>query len=186
MKIKGKRITFNQIFFLSLYYGIFYHLPGSGFPIFGRTFKKLRYICGKKLFKYCGKNVNIERKAFFASGEELEIGDYSGLGKNCTVPSNLKIGKYVMMGPNCHIFDANHKFEYTNQPMMFQGWHDKPTTRIEDDVWIGRNVIITPGRYISKGSIIAAGCVLSKDFPEYSIVGGNPSRLLKSRINNIK
>ena len=54
-------------------------------------------------------------------------------------------------------------------------------TVIEDDVWIGRNVIMTPGRLIKKGSIIAAGCVLSKDFPEYSIVGGNPSKLIRIR-----
>jgi maltose O-acetyltransferase len=54
-------------------------------------------------------------------------------------------------------------------------------TVIEDDVWIGQNVIFTPDRYVKKGSIIAAGCVLSKDFPEYSIIGGNPPRLIGAR-----
>jgi len=56
-------------------------------------------------------------------------------------------------------------------------------TIIEDDVWIGRQVIMSPGRHIKEGTIIAAGTVLSKDFPEYSIVGGNLSRLIKYRIN---
>ena len=41
--------------------------------------------------------------------------------------------------------------------------------------------MMTPGRIISDGTIIGAGCVLTKDFPAYSVIGGNPSRLLKSR-----
>ena len=54
---------------------------------------------------------------------------------------------------------------------------------IEDDVWIGLRCILTPGRTVRKGSIIAMGSVLTKDFPEYSVVGGNPAKLLKTRTN---
>lgn len=54
-----------------------------------------------------------------------------------------------------------------------------PKTTIEDDCWIEPHVIMTPGRHIKKGSIIAAGSVLTKDFEEYSIVGGNPARIKK-------
>ena len=60
---------------------------------------------------------------------------------------------------------------------------EKKTTIIEDDVWIGQNVYITPGRHIKKGTIIGACCLLCKDFPEYSVVGGNPSKLIKSRLS---
>lgn len=158
-----------------------YYLPGSSFPIFGIIFKKLRYYCCRKIFAYCGKNVNIERGAFFASGSELQIGDYSGLGYYCHVPGNIIIGNYVMMGPNCHILGSNHTFDDLNTPMMFQGNSERKQTIIEDDVWIGRDVLMTPGRKIQKGSIIGAGCVLTKNFPEYSIVGGNPSKLIRSR-----
>ena len=86
------------------------------------------------------------------------------------------------MGPNVIIFPHNHEFRNTEIPMMFQGDTPKVRTVIGNDVWIGQNVIMTPGRKIANGTIIGAGCVLTKDFPEYSIVGGNPSRLLKSRI----
>lgn len=65
--------------------------------------------------------------------------------------------------------------------MMFQGMTVRKTTIIGEDVWIGQNVTMTPGRHIARRSIIAVGCVLTKDFPEYSVVGGNPSKLLKSR-----
>ena len=88
-----------------------------------------------------------------------------------------------MMGPNCYILSGNHSFARTDISMIMQ--QDVVTakkTLIEDDVWIGRQVIFTPGRTVKKGSIIAAGCVLFKDFDEYSIIGGNPARLIKSRM----
>lgn len=56
-----------------------------------------------------------------------------------------------------------------------------PKTIIEDDCWIEPHVIMTPGRHIKKGSIIAAGSVLTKNSEEYSIVGGNPARVIKKR-----
>lgn len=67
---------------------------------------------------------------------------------------------------------------------MASGHCGKKQTIIEDDAWIGRDVTMTPGRTIKKGSIIAACTMLTKDFPEYSIVGGNPSKLIKSRKND--
>lgn len=54
-------------------------------------------------------------------------------------------------------------------------------TVIEDDCWIGMNTLMTPGRHISKGTIIGMGSILTKDFPPYSVVGGNPAKLIKSR-----
>ena len=119
--------------------------------------------------------------ANFGSGLDIEIGDNSGIGINACIPSNTKIGKNVMMGPNCYILATNHAFSRTDIPIIEQGYTPKKETIIEDDVWIGRDVLMTPGRVIKRGSIIAGGCVLCKDFPEYSIVGGNPSKLIKSR-----
>lgn len=128
--------------------------------------------------------MNIERLAKFGSGLDIEIGDNSGLGINCHVPSNTIIGNDVMMGPNCFILAHNHRFDRTDIPMWKQGFQEKKQTLIGNDVWIGRDVLIMPGRKIADGSIIAGGCVLTKDFPEYSIVGGNPSRLIKNRKEN--
>jgi maltose O-acetyltransferase len=111
----------------------------------------------------------------------MKIGNNSGIGINCNVPGNIIIGDNVMMGPECHIFSNNHSFKRKDIPMIEQGHTAQKITIIEDDVWIGRQVIFTAGRTVRKGSIVAAGCVLSKDFPEYSIIGGNPSRLIKIR-----
>jgi len=89
-----------------------------------------------------------------------------------------------MMGPNCYIFSHNHETKDIKIPMVHQGITESLQTIIEDDVWIGRNVMIMPGRTIKRGSIVAAGCVLTKTYPEYSVIGGNPSKLIKSRINH--
>jgi maltose O-acetyltransferase len=170
----------RKYIFLIIYRSFAQFLPASGSRFFGKQSMYIRRYCCKHIFKYCGKDVNIERMANFGKGFQLEIGDYSGLGINCFVPDNIKIGKFVMMGPNCHVLAQNHDISDISKPMCFAGYVKKDTI-IEDDVWIGLDVIFTPGRTVRKGSVIAAGCVLSKDFPEYSIIGGNPSKIIRCR-----
>ena len=157
-------------------------LPSSYSPLIGKLCNYIRIYCAKRIFKKCGKITTIDRKAYFGTGKEIEIGDYSGIGANCTIPNNIIIGKFVMMAPNVYILSNNHKFDSLNTPMCFQGYTNyQNPTQIDDDCWIGYGVIMTPGRHIKKGSIIAAGCVLTKDFDEYSIIGGNPGKIIKKR-----
>lgn len=179
MTIRGQYFKISQLISLALYYGLARWFPRSG--IFFNVGGSFRYVLCRHIFKKCGKNVNVERGAFFGKGVEIEIGDYSGIGLNANIPGDTIIGDYVMMAPNCHIFNRNHNYSDIDKPMMFQGESERKRTIISDDVWIAENVIILPGRIISKGSIIGAGCVLTKDYPEYSVVGGNPSRLIKVR-----
>lgn len=171
----------KRLFCRHLYYHFAQYLPVSYHPLWGYFSKKIRYFLCKNIFAYCGKNVNIERKANFGSGSELRIGNNSGLGMNCVVPHNAVIGNNVMMGPNCYVHSRNHAFSRTDIPMCKQGYTESYPLIIDDDVWIGRDVSILVGRHIFEGTIIAANCVLTKDFPAYSIVGGNPSRLIRSR-----
>lgn len=181
MKIRGRNITIKQLICLTLYYGIAIHLPASTMPVWGGFFKKIRYQLVRRIFKKCGKNINIEKGAVFGSGLDIEIGDYSGIGIKACIPSNTKIGNYVMMGPNCYILKRNHDFSSVDEPMAKQGYMPDLCTVIEDDVWIGRDVTMTPGRHISRGSVIGACCLLCKDFPAYSVIGGNPSKLIRNR-----
>ena len=181
MEYKGKRISYSRLICLLLYKSIAIHLPVSYSCYGGKWSKKIRYILCKHIFDYCGKNVNIEHGANFGNGFGVRIGDNSGLGINCLVPNDTTIGKDVMMGPNCRILSSNHRFSSTDIPMRLQGLEQAKQTIIEDDVWIGRDVLMTTGRLIQKGTIIGMGTVLTKDFPEYSIVGGNPSKLIRLR-----
>lgn len=173
-----------RAFALAFYYGIAQYLPDSYQPLMVGVSNWTRVICVKFIFKKCGKITTINRRTYFGNGSEVEMGDYSGLGSNCFLPHNIKIGKYVMMGPEVYIANGNHRFSDLSQPMCFQGFDESKPTIIEDDCWIGRRVIMTPGRRVASGSVIATGAVLTKDFDSYSIVGGNPAKLIRKRNNS--
>ncbi len=163
-----------------LYYAFARHLPVSYMPYaFGA--KRIRYWICKHMFAKCGKNVNVEHGAVIGSGRHIEIGDNSGIGVNCRVAATVRIGQNVMMGPDVVILSGNHNFGRLDIPMNKQGGSPQNPVTIEDDVWIGTRAIILPGRRIGKGSIIGAGSVVTKNIEPYSIVGGNPARVIGSR-----
>lgn len=136
------------------------------------------------MFDSCGKNVNIDNGAFLASGKGIEIGNNSGIGQDCRVAGPLKIGNDVMIAPNVIIVTQNHEIRDTEIPMRLQTAPKKQVT-ICDDVWIGANAIILPGVTIGKGSVVGAGSVVTKDVPEYAIVGGNPAHVIRYRKSDI-
>lgn len=174
MKVK----KFKKILGKILYELIGVHLPGS-YSRFNLGSRKFREFCGKLMLDFCGNNVNIEKGAQFC--EHISLGDNSGLGFNCQIENHVTIGKYVMMGPGCRIFTQNHAFERIDIPMQQQGFSKPKPVIIGDDVWLGSDVIILPGVSIGQGSIIGAGSVVTKSVEEYSVVGGNPARVIKKR-----
>lgn len=169
-------------FSLGLYYILLNKLPHSSVPIIGLPCERFKEFFIRKIFKSCGSNVNIGKGARFGNGKNIQIGNNSGIGMYCKVPNNIIIGEDVMMGLNVTIFGSNHVYDRVDVPMRKQGMKSYPAVVIEDDVWIGSNVIIMPGLKIAKGTIIGAGAVLTKNFPAYSIVGGNPAKFIKSRM----
>jgi maltose O-acetyltransferase len=128
--------------------------------------------------------VNVERRAHFNSGKGIEIGDHSGLGINCIINGPVKLGKYVMMGPDVIIYRGSHRYETTEIPMCLQGVdRDVTPLIIGDDVWIGARVIVLPSCHrIGTGVIVGAGSIVTKDAPDYSVIGGNPARIIRSRL----
>lgn len=86
-----------------------------------------------------------------------------------------------MMGTDVTIITRNHRFDRTDIPMMEQGFEEERPVYIGNDVWIGDRVLILPGVHIGDGSIIAAGAVVTKDVPPYSIVAGVPARKIRDR-----
>lgn len=166
---------------LILYYAILKHLPSSaGSNPVKRLIRKLRSSVAVRCMGECGSNVNIEKNADFGSGANITIGKKSGIGINCKVRGPLTIGENVMMGPDCVILTSTHNFERTDIPMIEQGGAVKKVT-IGDDVWIGTRAIILPGVTIGNGVIIGAGAVVTKDVPDYAIVGGVPARVIRMR-----
>ena len=145
-----------------------------------RVAKCLRVFFGKRILKSCGNAVNIEKNAYFTP--DVSIGDRSSVGVDCEVYGPVTIGNDVMMGPECVIYTVGHRHDRIDITMIEQGFTQVEPVSIGDDTWLGRRVMIMPGVKIGKGCVIAAGAVVTKDIPEYSIAGGIPARVLKSRI----
>jgi len=167
--------------YLILYYCFARYLPSSYAPVWGKISNAVRIFLCKRIFKKAGRISTIDRMAYFGNGKDVEIGDFSGIGERNVIPHNIIIGKYVMMAPDVHILTNNHKFSDITVPMCTQGYEITSPTIIEDDVWIGLRAILTPGHHIGKGSIIGAGAVVTKDVQTYTIVGGNPAKIIKER-----
>lgn len=182
-----ERIIRNEIYTMRFiqrvcsitYFHLAIYLPRSD-QRFGFLPKKFREFLVKRFIKYSGKNININKGAIFPT--KLSIGENSGLGYMTYIPAGeVNIGRNVMMGPWCIIYTTNHAFNRTDIPMIQQGLSAPQSVTIGDDVWIGARVIILPGVKIGNGVIIGAGAVVTKDVPNYAIVGGNPATVLKMR-----
>ena len=165
--------------FAFLYYSIGKHLPNSNFPL-GKLFKGLRNFFSKGFLKALGNNVTLEGSIFFGDGRDIEIGNNSQINEECWI-RNCKIGNNVMIAPYVMILNYGHNIDNADIPMIQQGVKFYSQTVIEDDVWIGARAIILPGIKIRKGSVIAAGSVVTKDIEEYSVVAGNPAKLIRTR-----
>lgn len=163
----------------AMYYFFARHLPGSDVPYSLGSKKVRRFFC-RRIFKSMGKNVNIEHGVFFGSGREIEIGNNSGIGTNCRIAGPLSIGDDVMIAPGVSIYTRNHETENIYRPMRLQTAPLKKVT-IGNDVWIGANAIILPGVNIGNGCIVGAGAVVTKDVPDFAVVGGNPAKIIKTR-----
>lgn len=162
-------------------YFLLYRLTAAWLPISQRCkfAKWVRGFWAEKICTNVGKNVNIERYAFFTPS--LSIGENSGLGICCEINGPVFIGKDVMMGPEVIIYTSGHEHTRIDIPMNQQGMQIPKPVYIDDDVWLGRRCIILPGVHIGKGSIIAAGAVVTKDVREFSVAGGVPARIIRSR-----
>lgn len=166
-----------------LYYSIATRLPRSYAPG-GAAATVVRRWLAAPLLRQAGQEVNIEAGATFGSGRTLILGDRSGLGIDADIHGPVTIGSDVMMGPRCTILTRNHRIDSVDVPMNRQGFADYHPVVIEDDVWIGANVTIMPGVRVGTGSVLAAGSVVVHDVPAYSIVGGVPARVLRSRLED--
>lgn len=110
---------------------------------------------------------------------DVVIGDHTRIGLHCTVIGPVTIGNHVNLAQGITVSALNHNFEDTRLRIDEQGVNTSEII-IDDDVWIGANAVITAGVHIGRHSVVAAGAVVTKDVPEYSVVGGVPAKVIRT------
>lgn len=144
----------------------------------------------KRSMKYCGEGVILRPMSSDIKGlNNISIGDGTSVPKGsifyCT-RAELIIGKNVLFGPRPTIITGDHRIDIlgkhiidvTDEEKLPQ--NDLPVI-IGDGCWIGANVTILKGVNLGCGCVVAAGAVVTKSFPPYSIIGGVPAKLIKMR-----
>jgi len=131
------------------------------------------------IFKSMGTKCAILEGIIFYGGFNIKCGSNVTFGRNSIIQGSggLVLGNNIIMGPSCFIWTVNHDYTVTNI-VLDKKYHAKPVI-IEDNVWLGANIKITPGTRIGTGCVIGMGSVVTKDIAPYSLVAGNPATLIK-------
>ena len=144
----------------------------------------------KRAMRHCGRGVYLRPMSSDIKGvRNLSVGDGTSIPKGATLyctDAPLTIGRRVIFGPRPTIITGDHRTDLIGKYIIDVSVEEKLPENdlpvvIEDDVWCGANVTILKGVTIGRGSIVAAGAVVTQSFPPYSVVGGVPAKLLKMR-----
>lgn len=131
----------------------------------------------REIFGNVGEKVWIVPPLTAAVGKYVSIGDGTYANMNLTLIDDWKItiGKNVLLGPNVTLCTTGHPIHPSHRG---DSMYSFPIT-IEDNVWIGANVVVLPGVKIGKNSVIGAGSVVTKDIPENVIAFGSPCKVYR-------
>ena len=166
-------------------YDFFKKISNLSFRLFFAPFMKMS-------FKKHGKNIKIGKGSRFAGIQNISVGNNVFIGEDnlfiCT-RAQVIIGDGVMFGPNVTVITGGHETKVIDVPMYTIKDKDKSLDLdrdivFEGDNWIGANVTILRGVKIAKGTVVAAGAVVTHDTEPFSIVAGVPAKMIKSRIND--
>jgi putative colanic acid biosynthesis acetyltransferase WcaF len=136
----------------------------------------LRLYLYRRLGMKIGTGCVVRRGIYLASPNELELGDGSFLGRaNLFCTGGVKIGKNVNVSDGVVIITAKHDvnsptFEAKYEPIIIEDW-----------AWIATNAIVLAGVTVGEGAVVAAGAVVTKDVEPYTVVGGNPAKVIGER-----
>ncbi|OXA71995.1 acetyltransferase [Flavobacterium aquidurense] len=153
----------------------FYHKKGKGAIIRRRT--RMDVVPWNRF--ELGINSTIEDFSAINNGVgSVIIGNQTKIGLSNTIIGPVTIGNDIRLAQNITLSGLNHNYEDISIPIHEQGVSTAPIS-IEDNTWIGANVVVLAGVTIGRHSIIAAGSIVTKDIPPYSVAVGNPARIIK-------
>ncbi len=138
---------------------------------------------------HLGDNVTVGAFTVIRSSGVQELGVGVRMGRNCSLDAysfvggagGVTIGDDVIMGQHVSFHSENHVFDRVDVPIREQGTTRKGIV-LEDDCWVGSNVIFLDGAHVGRGCVIAAGAVVRGELPPYSVAAGIPARVVRSRV----
>jgi acetyltransferase-like isoleucine patch superfamily enzyme len=142
------------------------------------------WICKKK-FKYFGDNAEFRPYAYahycskISIGENVIIHPGTILSADPQINGNIVIEQDVSIGSNVHLYAVNHRYDRTDIPIKYQGYYPAEEIRICTGAWIGANVTIIAGVTVGQNSVVGGGAVVSKDVDPFTVVAGNPAKIIK-------
>jgi len=153
----------------------------------------------RELLKGCGAELDnydsymIAPTAMIHAASKLKIGSGLTMGEYSEIISNdsfgVRIGKNLLLADHVYIRGGNHDWSYSTEPFQRRGHCAKKinfegaewSIVIEDNVWCGHGATIISGAHIGEGSVIGAGAVVGGEIPPYSVVIGNPYKIVSNR-----
>ena len=154
----------------------FYHQKGKGVTICRRTRMDVLPFQPFSM----GDFSTVEDFATVNNGVgPVHIGNHTRIGIGNTIIGPVQIGNNVILAQNIVMSGLNHNYQDIHTPIYLQGETTAMIT-VEDDCWIGANAVLTAGVTIGKHSVVAAGAVVTKDVPPYSVAVGNPARVIRT------
>lgn len=171
--------SLRPILFRALYELVAKRLPGF---VLGMRMKegcdRLRALCLRSFLDSCGSNLSVGPNVMISS--QSRIGNNVTINEDCRLQS-CQIDDWVLIAPECYVISRNHKFSSRSTPIAKQGYTDERPPRICRDAWIGARVTLLPGVTVGEGAVVAAGAVVTKDVPSFSIVAGVPAKVIGCR-----
>ena len=152
--------------------------PGKRIYIGGRV----HVIGGDKIS--LGNDVQIRPDVDLFAGERFCIGDGVDIGTRNRIAGNVVIEDKVLFGPDNYICSSDHVFEDISVPIIEQGAksinkNGHGYLKIGKGSWIGTHCAIIGDVHIGRNCVVGANTVVTKDIPDYSVVAGNPAKVIK-------
>jgi len=144
------------------------------------------------LIKLAGNNF-IGRNVEIGTAGEIVLGEHTSIQDRCILLGDIEVGAYCLFATDVYISSGRHYFnhiaeyyiadqdEIVSKDPQLKKNHSRKVT-VEDDCWLGKNVVVMAGLTIGKGAIVGANSVVTKSVEPYNIVAGSPAKFIKKRL----